>query len=684
MRGKMKEPLSNSSRRRFLQRGFLGLAGVLLAKRDFLSRVHLVRTREHPCLFFSGADLRRIRENTRLSLLKDFWDSLVHVDLAADYKFLREELDIHNHVAHLLRANEILKRSAFVALVDENREHEDLALLTIEKILSFNEWDYFLEGGAETIGLQRAPETTMAMSVAYDWLYDRLSPDLRSAMLEAVARKGCPPCYLTLYGMKHPDRVKGWGFNPTSTYKLRFDLSRWPIILDRTNLKMIPIAGLAIGSALLYDRHPDAAKWLALAQESMESFASLYGADGSYLEGISYWYYTTQHYAMAIDVLKRLRGVDLRKLINFPGTMRFALQMSMPSRNYPDDVVNFSDAAASPDASVGFWAAREFKDGLAQHTAELYGAKRNLFALIWDGPSVKASLPSVDLKDVKFENDWIVSRSGWGVDDTVVAMRSGGPANHEHADRNSVIVKAYGERLLHDPYGAAYSYTEKHWILRLTEAHTAVLVDGKGHQYHDGREGTNPSKAQAHVVQYNPGEKLSVFTSDATPAYRLVDEDIQKIQRTVVFVKPDVVLFVDEFQKGTNPSIFQARFQAFNADGKANLVVAEKGQAFEIHRPFALLMAKVVCDSPVQITQGKLDLPEEKGIFPYIQVATQPIKRGTVVVACHLRPAGEAGVPELEVLLNGNVCNARFKTSKTEGTVEIRLEQGFPTVKFHP
>ncbi len=671
-----------TSRRQFLQRGLFALTGLLSFDRDFLARIPVTQAGKHPSLFFSQDDLPRIRENARLSNFKEFWNSLVNADLAADKKFLVEELDIHNHVAHLLRANEILKRSAFVALIDENRQHEELATLTIEKILSFNEWDYFLEGGTETIGLQRAPETTLAMSFAYDWLYERISSSTRSAILDAIAKKGCPPCYLTLYGMKYPDRVKGWGFNPTSTYKLRFDLSRWPIILDKTNLKMIPIAGLTIGSVLLYDHHPDAPKWLDLARESLENFASLYGKDGSYLEGISYWYYTTQHYAMAIDVLKRLRGVDLRKLINFRGTMRFALQMGMPSRNYPDDVVNFSDAAASPDASVGFWVAREFKDGLAQHTAELYGAKRNLFALIWNEPSVKASLPSVDLKDVKFEDDWIVSRSGWGVDDTVVGMRSGGPANHEHADRNSVIVKAYGERLLHDPYGAAYSYTEKHWILRLTEAHTAVLVDGKGHQYHDGREGTNPSKAQAHVVQYNPGEKLSVFTSDATPAYRLVNEDVRKVQRTIVFVKPDVVLFIDEFEKENSPSTFQVRFQAFNVDGLANLVIGIDGQSFEIRRPFALLSAKVAGDCPVQVAQGKLDVPEDKGIFPYIEVATQPSKTATLVVACHVRPVGEVAAPRLDVRLKGAVCNVIFKTSKNDGALVIRLERDFPRVKF--
>ena len=84
-------------------------------------------------------------------------------------------------------------------------------------------------------------------------------------------------------------------------------------------------------------------------------------------------------------------------------------------------------------------------------------------------------------------------------DDTVVALRSGGPGNHEHADRNSVIFKAHGERLLNDPVHASYSTKDPKWLLRQTEAHTAVLIDGKGHVYHDGRDGTNSSAAAATI-----------------------------------------------------------------------------------------------------------------------------------------------------------------------------------------
>ena len=65
--------------------------------------------------------------------------------------------------------------------------------------------------------------------------------------------------------MKYPDRVRGWGFDPEDDYAFRFDLSRWPLILNATNLKIIPTCGLTLAAVWFHGRHPEAGKWLDLA-----------------------------------------------------------------------------------------------------------------------------------------------------------------------------------------------------------------------------------------------------------------------------------------------------------------------------------------------------------------------------------------------------------------------------------
>jgi hypothetical protein len=670
--------LNYTSRRDFISKSLFSIAALTIPWHSKLFSNNLKESEKAPDLFFTKKDLPRIRENIKSPILKNYWDSLVNADIKDDYKFLTEELDIHNHVRHLSRANEMLKRSSFVALAGENKEHEKLAKLAIEKILTFNEWDYFTEDSIQTIGFQRAPETTMSMSFAYDWLFDELSSSEKKEMLDAIALKGVPPCYLTLYGMKNPDKVKGWGFNPTSTNMVRVDLRRWPQFLNYTNLKMIPIAGLMIGSILLQNHHPESKKWLDMAKMSLEDFSKVFGKDGSYHEGVSYWSYTTQQFILSVDILKRHKGIDYINLINFPGTAKYALAMQMPTRNEPEQVVNFGDVSFSPDATPGFWIAKKFNNGTAKHFAEFYKERRNIFALVWNDDSIKAKKPDDKMNDLKFDNGTVVSRSGWDADDTVIALRSGGPANHEHADRNSIILKAYGERLFHDPLKAAYLHQDKLWLLRFTESHNSALIDGKGHQYHDGSEGTNSSKAVAKIVQYKPGKKITVFTSDATNAYYLVNTDVTKVQRTVVFIKPDIIILIDEFGKDKTSSTYQLRFQAYNVDGKATLKSGING--FETIRPYAKVTGNIFTDIKYKINQGKLDVPEDKGIFPYVEISTEPAKSCTICTVCAVNPITRVEEPKIEILKQKDGFTVHYKTLKDQGTVKVKTGKKFPVI----
>jgi hypothetical protein len=146
--------------------------------------------------------------------------------------------------------------------------------------------------------------------LALDWLGKELSPAERAAMEEQIATKGAPACYRSVYGMKYPDRVRGWSMNPAENFPGKIDLSRWPLILNATNLKIIPTCALGIAGVHLHGRHPEAARWLELAQQSAQSFATMYGSDGCYDEGAGYWGYTTMHLIMFAEVQYRRLGVD--------------------------------------------------------------------------------------------------------------------------------------------------------------------------------------------------------------------------------------------------------------------------------------------------------------------------------------------------------------------------------------
>lgn len=611
-------------------------------------------------LLFAPSDLPRMRANFQNPRFADLRAKLLALDPVAETKFLTSELRLNNHVADFLRAWQTLQHAALLHVLFGNPRHLDLALLALRRFCDYRRWDYFLEGGKDTIGLQRAPEATIACCYALDWLGDKVPADLRARIEDKIATEGAPACFRTLYGMKHPDRVRGWGFDPDDDYPFRFDLRRWPIILNSTNLKVIPICGLGLAAIWLHGRHPDAEKWLQLARQSAQAFSTMYGLDGAYDEGAGYWSYTTTHMIMFAEALHRRLGIDDRKLVNYPGTIRYALAMSMPClganaadphaqsayRGVPKgdylpalDVVNFSDSASGQDASVAAWVGATTKDPLCNYVANHVGSMRQFQALAWYRDDAPEQAPGADLLDVRMSNDWVVSRSGWTPGDSVLALRSGGPSNHEHADRNSIIFKAHGDRLFHDPFHAGYSPKVPRWLLRQTAAHSAVLIDGKGHQYHDGSEGTNSSWAWARVSSFRTGPNWMTVTSDATEAYQLVNDKVQRVERTLVFLKPDVLLVFDRVKLAAAQPV-QLRFQVFNDDNGGS--ASAHDATFAIQRPLASLAATVHSTGAVACATGQLDLPADEGLFPFVEAASAAATEHRLLTVATTAPRAEA------------------------------------------
>jgi hypothetical protein len=215
----------------------------------------------------------------------------------------------------------------------------------------------------------------------------------------------------------------------------------------------------------------------------------------------------------------------------------------------------------------------------------------------------------------------------------------GGPANHEHADRNSVVFKAHGERLFHDPFRAGYAYTTLRFKLRLTAAHTALLINGQGHQYHDGHEGTNASWAWARVQAFKTGPGWMSVTSDATEAYEMVVPETKRVDRTLVFLKPDVLILLDRVTLATAQPV-QLRYQVYNDDDHG--AATATGNAFTITRPSARLDATVHADSAVTCAVLKHDLPAEEGTHPFVEATSAAATTHTLLTVSAAQPTAES------------------------------------------
>ena len=633
------------SRRDFLHRSGLAASGLLLAPR----LVWPARPGDLALeLLFSAEALPALRAHYAADpLFRPLRAELAAFDRAAERRFLREEVRLDDHLVHLRRVSEAARRMAFLYLMTGDADAAALAVEAVRTLMRYPAWDYFLEAGTETLGLQRAPGAVIATACGADWLGDAVDDAERDAWLRTMARRGCEPCFRSLYGMRHPDRVVGWTMDPASNYLEHrpgdyLDVSRWPVILDQTNLKAVPAAALALGAAAYARRFGadgDARRWLEQARHSLGTFRHRFAPDGSYDEGVSYADYTARHLALAADALRRYDGTDLFDLINWPGLIDYAAATTLPTAADRHAIVNFGDAGSGFSAAVPLWVARRARDGRAQWFARTHADGVDEWALLWYDPSVPPAPPPPGPSLWRSDLGWIVGRTGYAAGDLVVALRSGGPANHEHADRGALIVKAFGEVLVADPYRPPYSAADPAWMLRTTAGHSALLIDGQGHQYHDGAEGTNPSDAEARLVRYGERDGYFFWTSDATPAYRLALPDVASVTRTVlVFHALPAVVVLDKVMKRAVPSRLQARFFADNRDGRGRVAVSAEG--FRITRLGAVLHGV----STGAATAGRLPIPEATARrHPFAEVETPAPHLNPLLVTVLLPERGTGG-----------------------------------------
>jgi hypothetical protein len=585
-------------------------------------------------LLFSKSDIPKIIENTKHPLFQEYWQSLLNADVNEDHNFLRE---------------------AFLYAVTGDRKRGELARKEMMAVVKQEHWDFFLEDGKHRLGFLHAGRQTAWVSLSYDWIYDLLTPVERAEIREAIAEKGCVPCYRSLYGMRYPNTVKGWSLAPDQPFGTKVpDMSRWPHILGNNNFRAVLSGGFALGINVLIGHDDRTDEWLEMLLDSYPRFAKLFKADGSYDEAVSYCNYAMTYLIYLMEVVHRKQGLDLYDGANYTGMMDFNLGLLMPQHLDLAGSINFGDASRSLNSSIGFWVAGKSRDGLSQYSALHYAPNHDIFSLLYYDPSVTPIPPSPDSYFYHSDLDWIVTRTGYEMDDLVVAMRSGGPSNHEHADRNSIVLKYQGEMLLVDQYRPTYDYWKPGWFLRTSPAHNTVLIDGKGHQYHNGEEGTNESKASAKIVRSGKRTGYTFWASDATPAYALVNPDVKSVTRTTL-VFPDIpcLIVMDKLKKKKEASVFSARWFVENRDknGACNV----NGNTFTLDRPHAKLMGVCAGSPEIDLESTTLPLPNSLGMFPYLDVAAIEKAKEAFIITTSVPLKTNENPPDISIKLEQDV-----------------------------
>ncbi len=586
-------------------------------------------------------------------------DTRMGIDAAAEIisremarEFLREKVRLNDQLYDIVIVGDLIENMSFQYLMTGDEDAADLAIEALDTLMRFQKWDYFLDGGTQTIGFQRAPSSTKATVLGIQWLGSRLPDDKRKEYLTVMATQGLEPCFWGIYGMRYKDQVKGWGFDESSTYLEHrpgdrgLDFTNWPIILDGNNLKAVPANSLLMGSLMYqleFGDSDDTRRWIEQALYSYGTLNTVFEEDGSYDEGAAYSTYTAIQLAETETVLLNMMDRKDTTLVNWRGYGDYLIQMSMPTHETPTTIVNFGDNWRAGNSSIAFFVASKYNHPGAQWLGRERYVNHDTRSVLWYDSSVIPQEPPQEPTIWTCELEWVIMRSGFSLEDMVIAFRSGGPSNHEHADRNSFLISAFGEQLVADLEKAPYSRNDPSWMMRTTAGHNAVLINGLSHQYHDGSEGTNASDAVAKLLGHGEKDGVLYAHSDASPAYQLVDPNIEKVVRSLFYVPEmhsTVVLDTVRMKSGQTATL-QARFFAYNMDGQGSIELIPNG--FKTSRPNAHVSGRFFGSQPVSANTALLPIaPERQADYPFAHADLPAAEQNWLVTVLS---AGAPGTP---------------------------------------
>jgi hypothetical protein len=492
----------------------------------------------HPYVLFSSGDVSTLVAKTSDPVARGMWDSIIR---DAD-SYAAEDPNApasDSGKRHGRRRSGRIRTLSFAYAVTHDVKYANAA---IQHLVAFSQEDSWYEENSEMLVTAAAICT---MGLAYDWLYDLLTPDQRALIREAMITHGLEP-------IAQATEKKAWW---THWYRCN-----WGAVIYGQ-------AGIA-AMALLPDE-PRAADWVRLSQRKIWLYLQSLGDDGGWGESGTYGAYAWSNAIQFMDAQRHVTGADffdnptLRLLPYWLITLR-----EPAGKNY----VPFADCNRGNGNTVAVLLrlAREYRDGRAQYLArQMMGGEGgpDTLAFLWYDPTVEPKqLVDLPLDKVFPSLDWAFLRSKWEDPEATLFAMKGGQEDwdHHHHDIGSFALYAYGQPLLVD-----YFYPHTLWGCE-SESHNTIVVNGRdqrGHVKVAGARGRPDNRGVVSELVSTPW--YARLISDGSPAYE--QSDVNSWVREVMYMRhagaadpPDYFVLFDDVD-ATRPSRMDWFFHTYGA-----------------------------------------------------------------------------------------------------------------------
>ncbi|MFA6962303.1 MAG: DUF4962 domain-containing protein [Opitutaceae bacterium] len=562
----------------------------------------------HPRLYLQSVDIEPLRAKLKSPAMAAQWSSFLQN--AEGIARSQPPVAPPNTEDPFRGFGDRLPRLAFAWLMTGDSLYLEAAVRWIDAINTYPSW-----AGNEDLG---AAHICFGMAVAYDWLYNDLTPEQRERIAQSLLQHGA---LLYTRGLRKPGSWWGYAY---------FQNHCW-----------INYTGVAAVAAVLHEQNPPLMEtWLNRTRAVFQIIHDHMGLDGSYHEGAAYLRYGTKWLLNYIEAIRSVSGEDLSDmpyLKKLPGHM---LDTTMPDRK---NLVHFSDTPVEAwgavfDDEILPWLARHEQDGRAEWLREqnrlALGNNRYVspFALIWFDPSVKPVDPAqTDTPTIGIYRDLglVVCRTSWREDAAVMAFHCGPPGGQHIMDTMRDLPTAsmnatFGH--IQPDAGSYLFWSQGQWRIcqpgqytrdKLTSQTNTWLVGGFGQRGEAEWMLTDSyigQPKQAHLVRVESSPRADYVVGEAAPAYQ-PGAQLLSYRRHLLFLKSDpacIVVF-DRLQAAepTDWASYLHAFGDFTLTGDDSFTITGAPSVFEgrtapTKATLSPTYGRLFSSSPVSLATGPL------------------------------------------------------------------------------
>ncbi len=390
-----------------------------------------------------------------------------------------------------------------------------------------------------------------AFGIAYDTIYDMLTPDERKTLAYNLAENGIKVVLDDwLLGEKRIHALDTMGHN------------WWPTA----------VFGAGVGAMAIMDEEPRAAgwarrvrgasdEWLNYAGSVLENKPPNFDSAGAFYESITYSNLACETY---LPFVLYWNIAFKEQIPESPITSQIGewfINTLYPNNGRPI-AVDFGDSSLHANGSesvvllwdIGFrkpnylWYLNQFNPEVAK--GHLSHSPREL--LFAPTPEELAAIPSKpDLPTAKLYGDigWTIMRDSWDEDSTMLAMKSGWTWNHSYADTGTFSLFHEGKYLIGENGHSSYGTKEYDGYFRQSTAHNVMTFNGKAENPEDTYFGSKFPGTMSHMI--DAGD-LRYVLADATGP---TSNNFIRNYRNFLWVG-DAILIIDDL-KSFEPGQFE-------------------------------------------------------------------------------------------------------------------------------